>query len=274
MDGLGANRRQMLAVAETVLDNLDAEKKQNLDGQIGFFEAMGQAPRDEIAFPDVEEFPASELLSMEKEITGMYLSGHPMAAYAQAAAKLNAAKIGEIAEAHGEYDRYHDGTNVTLLCIINSVRLKTTKNNSTMAFVQIEDLYGGIEMLVFPKVLAEFGHLLKEGSVVQLKGRVSAREEEEPKIICEQVLPPPGGETEKKSRRPGLYLRMPSASSREKERAVLLLEIFEGPTPVYFYYTDQKKYLKAPASLWVDNNPVLLKELRYQLGEKNVIVID
>ena len=117
----------MLAVAETVLDNLDAEKKQNLDGQIGFFEAMGQAPRDEIAFPDVEEFPASELLSMEKEITGMYLSGHPMAAYAQAAAKLNAAKIGEIAEAHGEYDRYHDGTNVTLLCIINSVRLKTTK---------------------------------------------------------------------------------------------------------------------------------------------------
>ena len=274
LDGLGANRRQMLAVAETVLDNLDAEKKQNLDGQIGFFEAMGQAPRDEIAFPDVEEFPASELLSMEKEITGMYLSGHPMAAYAQAAARLNAAKIGEIAEAHGEYDRYHDGTNVTLLCIINSVRLKTTKNNSTMAFVQIEDLYGGIEMLVFPKVLAEFGHLLKEGSVVQLKGRVSAREEEEPKIICEQVLPPPGGETEKKSRRPGLYLRMPSASSREKERAVLLLEIFEGPTPVYFYYTDQKKYLKAPASLWVDNNPVLLKELRYQLGEKNVIVID
>lgn len=274
LDGLGANRRQMLAVAETVLDNLDAEKKQNLDGQIGFFEAMGQAPRDEIAFPDVEEFPASELLSMEKEITGMYLSGHPMAAYAQAAAKLNAAKIGEIAEAHGEYDRYHDGTNVTLLCIINSVRLKSTKNNSTMAFVQIEDLYGGIEMLVFPKVLAEFGHLLKEGSVVQLKGRVSAREEEEPKIICEQVLPPPGGETEKKSRRPGLYLRMPSASSREKERAVLLLEIFEGPTPVYFYYTDQKKYLKAPASLWVDNNPVLLKELRYQLGEKNVIVID
>ena len=274
LDGLGANRRQMLAVAETVLDNLDAEKKQNLDGQIGFFEAMGQAPRDEIAFPDVEEFPASELLSMEKEITGMYLSGHPMAAYAQAAAKLNAAKIGEIAEAHGEYDRYHDGTNVTLLCIINSVRLKTTKNNSTMAFVQIEDLYGGIEMLVFPKVLAEFGHLLKEGSVVQLKGRVSAREEEEPKIICEQVLPPPGGETEKKSRRPGLYLRMPSASSREKERAVLLLEIFEGSTPVYFYYTDQKKYLKAPASLWVDNNPVLLKELRYQLGEKNVIVID
>ena len=78
----------MLAVAETVLDNLDAEKKQNLDGQIGFFEAMGQAPRDEIAFPDVEEFPASELLSMEKEITGMYLSGHPMAAYAQAAASL------------------------------------------------------------------------------------------------------------------------------------------------------------------------------------------
>ena len=73
-----------------------------------------------------------------------------------------------------------------------------------MAFVQIEDLYGGIEMLVFPKVLAEFGHLLKEGSVVQLKGRVSAREEEEPKIICEQVLPPPGGGNRKrKSRRPG-----------------------------------------------------------------------
>ena len=84
----------------------------------------------------------------------MYLSGHPMAAYSQAAVKLNAAKIGEIAEAHGEYDRYHDGTNVTLLCILNGVRLKATKNNSTMAFVQIEDLYGSMEMLVFPKVLS------------------------------------------------------------------------------------------------------------------------
>lgn len=274
LDGLGANRRQMLSVADTILDNLDAEKKQNLEGQIGFFEAMGETPKDEVTFPAVDEFPPSELLSMEKEVTGMYLSGHPMAAYAQAAEKLHAAKIGEIAEAHGEYDRYHDGTNVILLCIINGVRLKTTKNNSTMAFVQIEDLYGSMEMLVFPKVLSEFGHLLKEGAVVQIKGRVSAREDEEPKIIGEQVLLPPGEETQTKSKRPGLYLRLPSAQSREKERAVVLLEIFEGPTPVYFYYADQKKYLKAPTNLWVDSNPVLLKELRHQLGDQNVIVID
>ena len=90
---------------------------------------------------------------------------------------------------HEEYQRYHDGVNVTLLCIVTSVKLKTTKSNATMAFVQIEDMYGSIEMLVFPQILAECGQLIKEGTVVQVYGRVSAREEEDAKIVCNRVLP-------------------------------------------------------------------------------------
>jgi DNA polymerase-3 subunit alpha len=279
LDGLGANRRQMLTSAQSVLESLDEDKRRNLEGQLGFFDmAESTVSNEGPDLPQVTEFPASELLAMEKEVTGMYLSGHPMAAYAGTAKTLHAARIGDIVENHDEADRYRDGTRVTLLCIVTAVRLKATKNNSTMAFVQLEDFYGAIEMLVFPKVLSDYGQLLREGNVVQVRGRVSAREDEDAKIICDQVLtaPEPGGKEaptpRKKTERPGLYLKVPTEDSPECERAKLLVSIFEGRTPVYLFFGDTRRLVMAPQSLWVDVNEVLIRELKSRLGEENVVL--
>lgn len=280
LDGLGGNRRQMLSVVESLLESLDSVKKKNVEGQLGFFDAPGSAIQDEgPELPQLSEFPPNDLMTMEKEVTGMYLTGHPMAAYAGLADKLNCARIGDILEEHEEHGRYRDGSWVSLLCIVSAVRLKATKNNSTMAFVQVEDMYGSIEVLVFPQVLTQYAHLLKENQVVLLSGRVSAREEEDAKIICEQVSLPnqvsKGGsapQEKKKSQRSGLFLQIPSMECKEYKRATLLLSIFEGNTPVYFFCKDTRKLLMAPAKLWVDFNDVLFRELQNQLGEENVVM--
>lgn len=282
LDNLGGNRRQMLSVVENLLESLDSMKKKNLEGQLGFFDSPGSTIADSGPdLPQVDEFPANDLMTMEKEVTGMYLTGHPMASYAKLADKLHCARIGEILEEHEETDRYRDGSRVTLLCIVSSVRLKATKNNSTMAFVQVEDMYGSIESLVFPQTLTQYAHLLKENNVVLLSGRVSAREEEDAKIICEQVsIPHEASEKQvsspekKKPQRSGLFIQVPGLKSREYDRANLLLSIFEGNTPVYFFCKDTRKLLMAPAKLWVDYNDVLYNELKNQLGEENVVMRD
>ena len=282
LDHMGANRRQMLTVMNSVLDDLDASKKKNLEGQLGFFDTPAMQAEDTgIELPDVSEFPVGDLLTMEKEVTGMYLSGHPMAEYAKAADMMKAARIGDIVNVDNEQEnsRYQDGARVTLLAIIAHVKLKATKSNSTMAFVQLEDMYGSVEMLVFPKTLADYAYLIKEGNVVEIHGHVSVREEEDVKIICDQVMDAPdknnpGAKREEKkaSKRAGLYLKVPDKSSAQMKRAKLLLSIFEGNTPVYVFFNDTRKLMQAPASLWVDLNDVLLKELKNQLGEDSVVV--
>lgn len=286
LDNLGSNRRQMLTIASNVMEDLDQNKKRNLEGQLGLFDTPGiQATDNGPEMPAVDEFPMNELLAMEKEVTGMYLSGHPMAAYATMGDKLHCARVGDIMQAQ-ENGLYTDGAIVTLLCIITSVRLKTTKSNSTMAFVQLEDMYGSIEMLVFPKTLMEFAQMIKEGNVVLVHGRLSLREEEDAKLVCDQVTPPPGkaGEQpvtasdsgqpspQKKSARPGLYVQVPNLKSAQYERAKLLISIFEGTTPVYYFCQDTRKLMLAPAAMWCDVNDVLLGELKNQLGDENVVI--
>ena len=123
-------------------------------------------------------------------------------------------------------------------------------------------------MLVFPKVLAEFGHLLKEGSVVQLKGGSAPERKRSRKSSASRCCRLPAGKQKRKAGGRGFTFGCRRPAQGKRNGLCCCWKFFEGPTPVYFYYTDQKKYLKAPASLWVDNNPVLLKELRYQLGEK------
>lgn len=219
----------------------------------------------------------ADKLAMEKEVTGMYLSGHPMAEYLPAYGQLHAAKTGELLDE--DTGRYHDGDHVTLLGILTKVRLKVTKNNSTMAFVTVEDMFGSIEALVFPNTLTQYAALITEGSVVQMRGRVSMREDEETKLVCEQVLPAPDkgriGDhpSPKKSKRPGLYLKVPSKESPLYEKAKKYILVFDGPTPLYVYFEDTKKLMLAPTSMRVDVNDVLLRELCKVLGKANVAFV-
>ena len=153
---LGNNRREMLLALDGVLDGLEDDKRRNVEGQLGFFDAPDSGEAGEPSIPKAEDFPHLEKLAMEKEVTGMYLSGHPMAAYAGQYQAGGYARMDEIdLSAQGELDRYHDGQRVTVLAIVTAVRKKVTRSGGTMAFLTLEDMYGAITALVFPSVLEQ-----------------------------------------------------------------------------------------------------------------------
>lgn len=279
LDNLGYNRRQMLENVASVLESLEADRRRNVDGQLGFFDSLTtRSAEEEFVIGPMADLSMADKLAMEKEVTGMYLSGHPMAEYLPVYEQLHAAKIGELLDE--DADRYHDGDHVTLLGILTKVRLKVTKNNSTMAFVTIEDMFGSIEALVFPNTLTQYAALITEGNVVQMRGRVSMREDEETKLVCEQVLPAPekgrvgnASPPKRKAKRPGLYLKVPSKESPLYEKAKKYILVFDGPTPLYVYFEDTKKLMLAPTSMRVDVNDVLLRELGKVLGKANVAFV-
>ena len=294
LDGLGANRRQMLEIADRVIEQLDDQNRRNLDGQMGFFDTPGLEGNDEIPLPDVPELPYAELLAMEKEVAGLYLSGHPLAPYAPLYKTLRAARIDRILTSLEEGGGYADGAQVQLLGMIGAVRTQTTKSGGVMAYVQFEDLYGAMELLVFPQILSRYGPLVQAGTVVLVQGRLSVREEEEPKLLADRfseapdpaappparpenpraaAAPPPSAPKPRSSRH-GLYLRLPSKDCPAYKRAENLLAIFEGEEPVYIRFTDTGKLVRAPRSLWIWPNAPLLEELCRVLGEENVALVD
>ncbi len=278
LDGLGANRRQMIIACEGTLEAVKEEQKRSLEGQIGFFD--NEPNRGAPPLPAAEEFSLTERLRMEKEITGMYLSGHPLSEYDDAAQACKAVPVGEILESLSEGDGLHqDNEQVTLLCIVAAAKSKTTRSGDMMAFVTLEDRYGTMEMLVFPRTYLECSGLLREGTVLEVRGRISVKEDEEPKLICESVCvpgtrtaPPPAQRQNSGHQRPGLYIKVPSEGDSVWRRALNLIEIFDGVTPLYIYPMDTGKLMLAPAHLHVSVNSVLLRELRALLGEGNVVL--
>jgi DNA polymerase-3 subunit alpha len=281
LDSLGLNRRQMLNGAESVLDYLTEDKKQNVEGQIGFFDAAEKAGREEFRIGPMPDLSAADKLDMEKEVTGMYLSGHPMAAYVDLYDTLKAVRIGNILEEAKEgTGDLRDGAAVTVLGIITKVRLKVTKSNSTMAFVTLEDLFGSIRMLVFPKTLTDYAELIAEGRIVKVFARISLRDENDAELICQTIedAPQPGKNHTTANRhthsRPGLYLKVGGRDDPLYRKAMKYIAVFDGPTPLYIYFCDSKKLMAAPISMRVSVNDVLLRELKKLLGGKNVALVD
>ena len=282
-DGMGANRRQMCAVIDPIIEELDNTKRRNVEGQIGFGDlSSGSAteptePKSSFAYPPAEEFSPEMLLKYEKEVAGMYLSGHPMAQYRELSKALKCAQIGDIA---AEESRYKDNDRVLLLGLITSAKKKITKSDATMAFLNFEDMTGSIEVIVFPKTLIEKPTMFHEGNILLLHGRVSMREDEDTKVVCEAVEPCPSSvpaeaakapTQEKKKAARGLFLRFDTASSPQIEYCRKLLIIFDGAVPLYYYFADTKEYKRNPIGQNIDVNGVLLRELRRILGESNVI---
>ncbi len=282
LDSVGLNRRSMLLGLGEIITALDTSRRNNIEGQIGFFDSGSVS--SEISEPRIQlmdEFPANELLSMEKEITGLFLSGHPMFAYTEKADKLGCAQIGTIV--NDEDSSFSDGEHIRVMGIITSVKKKITKNDTTMAYVTVEDTTGSIEMLVFPKIYLTFSHMLREGIVYVFDGRVSLREDEEPKIICDVIDYPdsvsssfnkvdnfkaPKKQPSKKKK--GLFLRFDSEDDERIKKASEYLDIFDGNFPVYFYYNDTKKYFLLPREKFISENEPLIRELKKLLGDENV----
>ena len=301
LDGLADNRRQMLISVGRVMDFLEEDRRHNIEGQLNLF--GGEETGQSIELPTTEEFPLGELLAMEKEVTELYLSSHPLEAYSDIARAIHASPILEIlAGAEDETDtRYSDGKHVRLLVMIEKLKLKLSKNNEKMAFADIEDAGGTLEMIIFPKVLAEYAGLVVEHVPLIIDGRISLREEEEPKIICERIftpaqannLPPSeydsgipqrasSPQTEKRPPVPAarpqhrgnpiLFLRVPSMDSNEWHRALKVIKIFDGISKVFIRCADSGELVEAPVQYRVMMNSVMLDELTRILGEGNVAV--
>ncbi len=280
-DNLDVNRLQMLRSVENILNDLAAKKRRNVDGQIGFFDIASDSGTDssysEFEYPRVAELPRGELLAMEKEVTGLYISGHPMADYAKRAKELGCVSLSEIAEAGTQGSRYTDNDLIKTLCIITDVRLKTTKSNQTMAFVTVEDLTGDCEMIIFPKILQASPMLVREGEVIYISARISVREDRKPQLVCERAekVPESGqsaalaGEKKVKS---GLYLRIKSLEDDSYLRARLIMDIFDGSFPVILV-TEEGKRMLSPRHLWVDLNDPMIRELKKILGDENVAAV-
>lgn len=288
LDNLGANRRQMFAVMKAVLSDLEFDNKKNVQGQMSFFDFgdSNSAQSAEPEIPVLDEYSKAELLFMENEVAGMYLSGHPISEYDDYITAINADKIGDII--NSEQNNYKDRQQVSVVCIVSKIKNQTTKNNQLMAFVQVEDRYGSIEVIVFPDAYSKYGGLLSPSSVVEIQGTISFKEDEEPKIICNQVLKIPAdkmprnnltaNKSENHSKQPAqnkppkLFLRIDNLDTALYNKAVRVLDIFEGNTPVVFYLTDTKKRLLAPNTMWVSLNDVMVEELKRQLGNDNVVI--
>ncbi len=281
LDGLSANRRQMLEASAYILEQLEDVNRRNLSGQMGFFDDPETAALSEPKLPSVPEFPYAELLAMEKEVAGLYLTGNPMKPYEAVHRYVKAARMDRILDAFAdEADAsYRDGQSVTLLGMLDRVQTKATKNNAQMAYAILEDAYGSLELVLFPRVLESCRSLLRTGQVVVVHGKLNAREDEAPKVLVSDVSPapspdaipaPPPEEKKRKAANPGLYLKVPSLTGEEWRRVQKLLRVFDGQTPVYLRVADTGKLIRVPAELWVSPEAILITELERVLGEKNV----
>ncbi len=277
-DSIEKNRRSMMLSIEGILKSVENDRKKNLAGQISLFES-GEARKEAGVYrmPDCEEYTKDLLLQQEKEVSGLFLSGHPLENYREVIRQFGSTTIQKLLTDENEG---LDNQKVILVCIIVNVKYHTTKSNDMMAFISIEDLTGSLEALIFPKVLMEANELVKENSPVILQGRISVKEEEEPKILVDAVLSADGGtagklraETEAKAtNETKLYIKVPSRESKEFHLAENLFQIFEGNWPVYIRFTDTGQMVKAPSNMWTLNNKTLLAELKRVLGEENVAV--
>ena len=268
-DSLGCRRSQLMKVYETVVDSIARDRRKNLEGQFDLFGGGGEGMSvPTVILPDIPEFSPAELMAMEKETTGLYLSGHPMDEYRRQAQKYGAVPIAAVMAAgeEGGPSRYGDGTNVTLAGVVASVRTKTTKNNTLMAYVMLEDATGSMELLCFSRTLTESGAYLKANLPVAVSGRVSVRDEKAPQLMVDRVIPL-GSAPRRTEGEQVLWVRLPDGGE-SFNWFKKLLNMFPGENPAVVYLADSKKKLQTHCIL----HDALLAELRETLGEASVVL--
>ena len=281
-DALGARRSQLIQVYESVMDAVADSRRQNLEGQMDFFSLAdggsgGRKNVKEIPLPDIDEYTPEERMLMEKETTGLYLSGHPMDQYREAVRRLGAPTIGSILgdfAQEGGPTRFADDQRITICGIVTSSKTKTTRNNSLMAYVTVEDDTASIELLCFARVLESCGPYLKENQAVVVKGRLSVRDEKAPQILCDSAYPlsaagAPAAEGQTaKAPDQVLYLKFPSLDHPSVRHMKLVFQMFPGNAAVKMVMADTRKVYGTHAGL----HDALLQEARETLGAENVVV--
>ena len=290
-DGFGARRSQLIAVHDKLLDSIGASRRQNVEGQLDFFGMSSGATQRrsvEMILPDIPEYAPEELMRQEKEVTGLYLSGHPMAAYRDVARRAGAVHIAAINEdfaQEGGPTSFQDEQRITVAGIVTAYRTKATRSGSLMAYATVEDDTASIELLCFSRTLEKYGRLLGEGSAVLIQGKLSVRDEKPPQILCDEVRsltghqsggPGPEPSVPERQGRPGvqvlegkvLWLRVPSKSHPALAHINRVISMFPGQTPARLVFTDTGKRMGTTCLL----GKSLVEELVEALGKENVVI--
>ena len=286
-DSLGFKRRALLTASGPIIDSVTADSRKNIAGQLDLFGMGGDDSESEsvrtIPLPDVPEFTRQELMTMERETTGLYLTGHPMDDYRDRARDVGAVAIGAILNdfAEGNPQRFRDGQEVLIAGVVASYKTRTTRNNTLMSYIQLEDDTGSMELLAFQRALDSGGSYVQDAAPLLVRGKISLRDEKEPQVMVDSIRPlsdldvpgrtavspaPPAAKPDGKPRT--LYVRIPGADHPLCRRVKLLLTMFPGNERIVLYMEDTKKRLGAPCLI----HPAFVAELEEQCGKENVIV--
>ena len=270
LDGLDGTRKQFMSVYVQIMDSIQHDKKNNMAGQISLFDIVSEEDKEdfEIKMPDVGEYSKEMLLAFEKEVLGIYISGHPLEEYAQMWKKniTNTTTDFLLDEETGE-TAVKDGQNATIGGIITDKKIKYTKNDKVMAFLQIEDLVGSIEVVVFPRDYERNSAKLLEDSKVFVKGRVSVEDEKDGKLICERITG-----FDEISRK--LWIKFPTKEAYEAAEQELFARLAEsdGGDSVCIYVENPKAVKNLPPNRNVKADRELVMQLGALYGEENVRV--
>lgn len=280
LDGLGANRREMLMALPLFAAEVDSEARQNIDGQLGFMDMLGdQAKQQAEPRPaPQEEFSHADLLANEKETLGFYLSGHPLGKFTDMAKQLGCAKTLDLLDPANESGQglHHDNEEVSLLCSIVQVKNKITKSGGNMAFLLLEDMFGQLEALVFPKTLERYANLCQSGRTVLAAGRLSLQENKEAKLIVNtlEALDEPAGTAalDRPSPAGQIYLRLPPKDDPLHAQVLHLLDHHTGgmQVPITLVFEQNGKKFKGTAATHWDAK--LEQELTRLLGGDNIVI--
>lgn len=272
LDGLEGNRRQKMMIYGSLLDALNQEKKTTMAGQMTLFDIAPEEDKAEyeIKLPNVEEYDKEVLLGFEKEVLGIYISGHPLEEYMERLKKnTNAVTTDFVLDEETGTLKVSDGTKVRIGGMITDKVIKYTKNNKAMAFITLEDLVGTVEIIIFPKDYERYAKYLENDAKVFVEGRVTAEEDRNGKLICEKIISFDEVKRE-------LWLQFSSKSDFEEKEGALYGKMMDadGSEHVVIYLAAEKQMKRLPENRNVAITKELLEELGNFLGKDNVKVVE
>ncbi len=272
LDGLEGNRRQKMMIYGSLLDALNQEKKTTMAGQMTLFDIAPEEDKAEyeIKLPNVEEYDKEVLLGFEKEVLGIYISGHPLEEYMERLKKnTNAVTTDFVLDEETGTLKVSDGAKVCIGGMITDKVIKYTKNNKAMAFITLEDLVGTVEIIIFPKDYERYAKYLENDAKVFVEGRVTAEEDRNGKLICEKIISFDEVKRE-------LWLQFPSKSDFEEKEGALYGKMMDadGSEHVVIYLAAEKQMKRLPENRNVAITKELLEELGNFLGKDNVKVVE
>ena len=272
LDMLGGTRKQFMSIYIQIVDHVNQEKKYSMSGQMSLFDLVGEEEKSDfqIRMPDVGEYSKENLLAFEKEVLGIYISGHPLEEYEERWKKvISATTLDFQPDEETGQTKVHDGAKEIIGGMITDKTVKHTRTNQMMAFVTVEDLLGTVEVVVFPRDYESNREFLEVDRKVFIRGRVSEEDEKASKLICEKVIP---FERTKKE----LWLQFPDKETFLDEEQIVYgyLADSEGDDEVVIYCAKERAIKRLPRNRNIQISPQILSRLMNHFGETRVKVVE